>query len=1144
MNSYSSNVMISTKTFLRFAILFSSIFLLSSQDLKATHIVGGDMTYRCLGNNIYEIKLTMRRDCFQGAANAQFDDPASIGIYDGISHQLLVDLLGFPGGELRINFNADDTLNEFLHSDCSVVSGDVCVHTTMYIKNIVLPYRASGYTLAYQRCCRNGTLNNIVDPLNTGMTIVAELSATAQLECNSSPQFLAYPSIYICVNKDIDFDAHAVDLENDSLVYSLCTPYAGGSISNNKPQPPPQPPYDLVAWKAPYNLANLLGGVPLKIDPKTGRLSGKPNAIGQYIVGYCVTAYKRGTNIITGITRRDFQYNVRMCRDVPVANFSAPSLDCSNTNLTITFDNQSILADDYLWIFDYDHKSTSDTSTEFEPSYTFPHEGFFNVALIVRDSGMFCHDTIIHQVGVFNTQINANFTYDVPECGADGITLNVQDSSYGFNPNFPAVSYQWLLTVTPSVGVGIFPSTSQNPTFNFDLDEPATACLSYVVTASNGCSATHTECFPVRELSILFPPGSGHICNGDSTLLLDGEPDLNYLWSPTAGLFFNDSSDIIAFPNTTTDYMLTVTDGLCVVTGHQVVEVQQLPVLAFSSETDCKSLTANFSNSSTGNLYHWDFGVPGNPGSDVMNPVFTFPDSGIYTIVLSSRDGCDVSTSQQITVNAISEKLDPQTINCFQPTVELNPNNNPGYIYEWSDNLTGPNPSVTVEDDKTFYVTISSPGLPGCEIVDSIRVIIPTPFTIVAPDDSTNCNVSDVSLTALLNGISSDDVDFKWTLKGNPNPIGSSQTIVVNPKITSTYYVMATDSLGCSKTDSVTISKSDPGFVVDAPADTTYCDQQIITLNASSIPGVSFTWLNEAGDTIGTEASIDVTPGMPACYRVVGTDPLGCQSDSTVCLTPTYLDLNITGGQGICLDASATICVTNHNQEQNLNYLWNTGALDSCITVSPSVTTPYSVVVTNADLGCSDTLSSTVTVNLFDPVDVIITANLDTVILGGPIQAQLVVNQSPSFGYTWTSSGGDAVASVYNPNVIPTIAGDVTYTVTVVNAEGCIGVASFKLTVLNPPCNDEDIFLPTAFTPNNDGVNDVLFVRSNFISTLDLHIYNRWGQEVFKTNNQAIGWDGTFKGERLSPDVFGYYMNITCPNGRSFSKKGNITLLE
>ncbi|MEP6794508.1 MAG: gliding motility-associated C-terminal domain-containing protein [Saprospiraceae bacterium] len=1144
MNSYSSNVMISTKTYLRLAILFCSSFLLFSQDLKATHIVGGDMTYRCLGNNIYEIKLTMRRDCFQGAANAQFDDPASIGIYDGISHQLLVDLLGFPGGELRINFNADDTLNEFLHSDCSVVSGDVCVHTTMYIKNIVLPYRASGYTLAYQRCCRNGTLNNIVDPLNTGMTVVAELSATAQLECNSSPQFLAYPSIYVCVNKDIDFDAHAVDFEHDSLVYSLCTPYAGGDIQHNKPQPPPQPPYDLIAWKPPYNLANLLGGGPLKIDPKTGHLSGKPNAVGQYIVGYCVTAYKRGTNIITGVTRRDFQYNVRMCRDVPVANFSAPSLDCSNDNLTITFDNQSILADDYLWIFDYDHKSTSDTSTEFEPSYTFPHEGFFNVALIVRDSGMFCHDTIIHQVGVFNTQINADFTYDVSSCDEAGIVLNVHDQSAGFNPNFPAATYQWLLTVTPSVGLGIFPSTSQNPTFNFDIDEPATACLSFVVTASNGCSATHTECFPVRELQLLFEPGSGHICNGDSTLLLNGESGLNYLWSPTSGLFFNDSSDLIAFPNITTEYLLTVTDGLCVVTGHTQVEVQQLPVLAFSSETDCKSLTANFTNSSTGNLYHWDFGVAGNLGSNATSPVFTFPESGIYTIVLSSRDGCDVSTSQQITVNAISEKLDPQTINCFQPTVELNPDNNGGYLYSWSNGSHDANPIVTVEDDTTFYVTISSPGLPGCEIVDSIRVIIPTPFAIDAGNNVTNCKFDDVTLTATLNGVSPNNVDFTWKVNGNP--FSDLQSIVVNPSTTATYYVTATDSLGCSQTDSVKISKSDPGFVVNAPLDSVYCDIQIITLNASSIPGVSFAWFNEAGDTIGTEASIDVTPGSHACFRVVGTDPLGCQNDSTVCLTPTFLSLGITGGQGICLGESATICVTNNHPEQNLNYQWNTSAGESCITVSPSVTTPYAVTVTNADLGCSDTLTSTVTVNLFDPVDVIITSNVqgDTTILGGPDQVQLFVNQDPTFGYTWTSSGGDAVPSVWNPNVTPTISGDITYTVTVVNAEGCIGIATYKLTVLNPPCNDEDIFLPTAFTPNGDGVNDVLFVRSNFISTMELHIYNRWGQEVFKTTNQALGWDGTFKGERLSPDVFGYYMNITCPNGRSFFKKGNITLLE
>src|SRR4030095_4120638 len=155
----------------------------------------------CLGNDIYQVKLTVRRDCFQGASDAQFDDPASIGIFDMTTGQLITDLIGYPDGQLLINFNADDTLNEILVSDCSVISGDVCVHTTMYVKNVFLPYRPTGYTLAYQRCCRNGTLLNVQDPLNTGMTIVAELSGLAQQECNSAPQFGAYPPIYTCTNK-------------------------------------------------------------------------------------------------------------------------------------------------------------------------------------------------------------------------------------------------------------------------------------------------------------------------------------------------------------------------------------------------------------------------------------------------------------------------------------------------------------------------------------------------------------------------------------------------------------------------------------------------------------------------------------------------------------------------------------------------------------------------------------------------------------------------------------------------------------------------------------------------------------------------------------------------------------------------------
>src|SRR5690606_29582992 len=101
-----------------------------------------------------------------------------------------------------------------------------------------------------------------------------------------------------------------------------------------------------------------------------------------------------------------------------------------------------------------------------------------------------------------------------------------------------------------------------------------------------------------------------------------------------------------------------------------------------------------------------------------------------------------------------------------------------------------------------------------------------------------------------------------------------------------------------------------------------------------------------------------------------------------------------------------------------------------------------------------------------------------------------------------------------------------------------------SIAIMDPFCDERDIFIPNAFTPHNGGVNDILYVRGNFISTMELHIYNRWGEKVFTSTDQSIGWDGTYKGEKLQPDVFGYYVNIGCPNGKSYFKKGNITLLE
>ncbi|HEX5111734.1 MAG TPA: hypothetical protein VFV79_02730, partial [Saprospiraceae bacterium] len=355
MKLYMNHLMLNGKTMLRFAILLCGVFFLSFQDANASHIVGGNITYRCLGPdqfgvNSYEIRMTMRRDCFLGAADAPFDDPASIGFFDAVTNQR-VNFVGF-NGELRINRNHIDTLNEILISDCSVIAGDVCVEVTTYIDTIRLPFLANGYILAYQRCCRNMSITNLINPDDTGMTLTAEISALAQQTCNSSPVFSGFPPIYICANRTLELMGGATDEEGDSLRYSLCIPYAGGDKQNNKPQPPPPPPYQHVVYRPPYTIDNLLGGIALTYDSLTGKFSATPSTVGQFIVGICVTAYDRTTKQMTGMVRRDFQFNVRACRDKAEASFNVQTLTCNS--LTVDFQNTSFASDTFTWIFDWD----------------------------------------------------------------------------------------------------------------------------------------------------------------------------------------------------------------------------------------------------------------------------------------------------------------------------------------------------------------------------------------------------------------------------------------------------------------------------------------------------------------------------------------------------------------------------------------------------------------------------------------------------------------------------------------------------------------------------------------------------------------------------------------------------------------------
>ncbi len=94
--------------------------------------------------------------------------------------------------------------------------------------------------------------------------------------------------------------------------------------------------------------------------------------------------------------------------------------------------------------------------------------------------------------------------------------------------------------------------------------------------------------------------------------------------------------------------------------------------------------------------------------------------------------------------------------------------------------------------------------------------------------------------------------------------------------------------------------------------------------------------------------------------------------------------------------------------------------------------------------------------------------------------------------------------------------------------------------IVNIPCGE--LFVPTAFSPNNDGANDELYVYGNCITSLEFAIFDRWGEKVFETNDKAIGWDGKYKGKDMNAGSFAYYVTATV-NGEIIRKKGAIALV-
>lgn len=279
--------------------------ILSSAYLPATHIIGGSMSYNSLGNQVYEVRLEVIRDCIGANENATFDDPASVGIYDELGRlQLQYGVLG----QLRMSLDATtiDTISLPSESEICDYSDRICVERAIYIDTLILQSSILNFVLSYQRCCRSLAINNIVDPLESGMTFFTSINTEVP---NHSPIFNETFPVAVYANTPFLFDAGATDPDGDILTYELINPIPGGTIDDPQPMPSGPPPNEVIPFNAAYSLDNVLGGnYPLTLNEETGEMSAIVSIVGVYQVSYLVKEYRQG--VLIGTTRREFIFEV------------------------------------------------------------------------------------------------------------------------------------------------------------------------------------------------------------------------------------------------------------------------------------------------------------------------------------------------------------------------------------------------------------------------------------------------------------------------------------------------------------------------------------------------------------------------------------------------------------------------------------------------------------------------------------------------------------------------------------------------------------------------------------------------------------------------------------------------------------------
>jgi len=453
------------------------------------------------------------------------------------------------------------------------------------------------------------------------------------------------------------------------------------------------------------------------------------------------------------------------------------------------------------------------------------------------------------------------------------------------------------------------------------------------------------------------------------------------------------------------------------------------------------------------------------------------------------------------------------------------------------------NPTYTYTQAGTYTITLVVNDTATCNFGDTIqKEILIMGDTVYSLGNISICPGESQQLGILPN--SDPTITYSWF-----PTTGLSDTTISNPFATPT----ATTNYALLISNGICVDTVYQNIIVNTPQltvsnDTTVCtDSSTVTFSANSFGTSSeYIWSsnNQFTDTINspiTSNTITVSPSVTSTYHVQINNN-GCYLTDSVTIYISSSSTTIIGAQSICIGDSIFLVVTNLNPSDTLTFDWSpdnsilSGDGTNSIWVNPSSTTTYLVTSTTTN-GCVINNEVTVTVDDLPNLTTDAWANEDSIVEGDFTQLNVTPN---GYTYTWIPSESLNDPNAQFPTASPTTT--TTYVVTI-NGSGCSKTDTVVVYVSEIICDEPYVFVPNAFTPDGDGINDILYVRAHPTSEIVFRVYDRWGELVFETFDEAIGWNGIFKGKEADPAVFDYYLEVLCPGNEKFFKKGNVTLI-